>query len=492
MSLYSLIGAIFHCGINLMTLLHFSSKRYPRAIALIDDDETVTYEQLFQQATQLAFSLKKSICLHSHQKVAFLCKNHLSLIKAIFAVSRLGADLYLLNTEMSCLQFNHLVARNNFDLLIYDESLSDLVDASTYSQAKILSYHDSLPAINNFLCLDFGVVSLPRTYTGKLILQTSGTTGACKSAIHKPSLFNYLSPFIGFIERLNISSYNTAYIATPIDHGYGIAVLLLFIPLGKKIIVTSGFNASTACHLIDKHGIEVITVVPLMLQKMLQANKSSLKSLACIASGSSKLSAKLVLETFQELGYVLYNLYGTSESGLNLIATPHDLIYSSDTVGKKINGVNLSILDKDMKEVGCGKIGQLCIRPAFSKRKTTCSWIQTGDLGYQDQHGYYFLCGRIDDMIVSGGENVYPIQVEKILITHPLVKDTSIIGISDADFGERLKAFVVLREDATITESDLLNWLRPQVSRFQLPKEIQFTKSLPYTASGKPNKKQLR
>jgi fatty-acyl-CoA synthase len=157
-----------------------------------------------------------------------------------------------------------------------------------------MSNHHDLPAINNFL--NSGVnetQSLPRTSVSKIALQTSGTTGVSKDAAHKPSLFNYLNPFVAFIKRLRILNYNTAYIGTPIYHGYGLAVLLLFIPLGKKAVISSGFDAKKACRLIREHHIEVITVVPLMLQKMLRTNAKDLKSLACIASGGAKLSTKL-------------------------------------------------------------------------------------------------------------------------------------------------------------------------------------------------------
>ncbi len=478
--------SFYTCGINLMTLLHFAEQVHGDRIVLVDDEETLNYKQLLSQSTNLAFSLKEKVQLKSGQKVGMLCKNHTSLVKSIFAVSRLGADVYLLNAEISMDKLNELVVRHDFDVLIYDSELIALIEQSCFENHKILSYHDDLPAVNNLLHIKNNTKEgLQRTAMSRLVLQTSGTTGNAKEAPHKPSLFTYLNPFITLMNRLKLLNYNTAYIGTPIYHGYGIAILLLFITLGKKAVNCKGFDSKKACALILAHQVEVITVVPLMLDKLLKHNVEDLKSLACVASGGAMLQPRLINETRMKLGEVLYNLYGTSEAGLTMVATPQDLTYSTLTIGKKINGVRLKVLDHKMQEIEAGKIGQFCIRNKWS-------WIETGDLGYQDHQGYYFLCGRNDDMIVSGGENVYPIEIEQVLILHPLVEDLAVVGISDEEFGQRLKAFVLLVENASVTEEELLEWLRSKISRFQLPKTITFVDHIPYTDLGKQNKKQLK
>ncbi|THE12993.1 AMP-dependent synthetase [Bacillus timonensis] len=486
--LYRLFTSVITCGINLMTLLHFAEKKYSNRIALVDDHEALTYKQLLDQSTKLAHSLVEKADLQSGQKVGILCRNHASLVKSIFATSRVGADLYLLNTEISKQQFNAFAERHNFDLVIYDAELSPILE--NYTNQKILSYHSDHPSISNGLKENTKpVVVLPRTTKGKIVLQTSGTTGMSKDAAHQPSIIHYLHPFVAFIKRLRILDHHNAFIATPIYHGYGIAVLLLFIPLGKKVVITSGFNAKRACEIINNKQIEVVTVVPLMLQKMLQTNHEHLKSLKCIASGGAKLPTKLIDETFQKLGPILYNLYGTSESGLNFIATPQDLLYSATTIGKKIDGLKIRTLDHTHHEVPTGKIGQLHIQNDWSIHKDI--WIGTGDAGYCDENGYYFLCGRIDDMVISGGENVYPVEVEQVLIQHPYIHDVAIIGIDDEQFGQRLKAIVVPVKNASLTEEELREWLSTRVARFQLPKEISIVDYLPYTPLGKLDKKQI-
>ncbi|BDH62544.1 AMP-dependent synthetase [Lysinibacillus sp. PLM2] len=492
-ALFHLIASIIKCGINLMTLLHFAQKKFSDQIALVDDNEVLTYNQLFEQSNSLAEVLHERLDLRENQNVAIMCKNHAVLVKSIFAVSRLGANIYFVSTEMSANQLNRILKRNPFDLIIYDVELSSIIGDLEFKGNKLFSYHDQMPAINQFLDLDSPEkVHLPRRNQSKIVLSTSGTTGDSKQAEHKPSLYNYLNPFVAFIQRLNILNYKTGYIATPIYHGYGIAVLLLFIPLGKKMVISRGFNAQTACQLIEKHQVNIVTVVPTMLKRMLDTDKNALKTLSCIASGGAKLNPKLIEETFCSLGEVLYNLYGTTEVGLNFIATPKDLKYSSSTVGKIIKGTRLKILDENMNEVHVGEIGQFCIKNVWSMGNDKKKWRETGDLGYRDQLGYYFLCGRVDDMIISGGINVYPVEMEQVIMEHPEIEEVAVIGVPDEQFDQRFMAYVVRKRDSNLTVEELIEWLRPKVARYQLPKEIKFLNEMPYTTLGKLDKKQLK
>lgn len=475
-----------------MVLLKMS-ERLGNKIAIVDDDETISFNQLLHQSEVVSFILSQEYTLKSGQKVAFLCKNHASMIKAIFAVSRLGADIYLLNTEMSKNQLQPLFEKHDFDLLIYDEELSATIEQANYSKKKLMSYHNTLPAVNNLSTKKVQkILNINRTSKSKIMLLTGGTTGKSKEVAHKPSIFNYLNPFLSMLSRLNLLNYDTAYIATPIYHGYGIAVLLLFIALGKKVVISKRFEAEKACKLIRDHHVEVVTVVPIMVHKMLECSHTDLKSVACFASGGAELNPKLTAEVQRKLGDVLYNLYGTSEAGLNMIATPEDLNYSAKTIGKRIYGVRLKVLDNHKNEVEAGAIGQFCIKNDWSMKNNKASWVETGDLGYVDHNGYYFLCGRIDDMIVSAGENVYPLELEQVLINHPSVEDVAVIGMDDELFGQRLKAYVQPLKNAALTEAELYEWLRPRVARFHIPKQIVLIDQIPYTPLGKLDKKQLK
>ena len=489
-AIFRLTSAIRTYGINLMALLHFSARMHRDKIAITDEEETLTYSELSTQSKQLGAALKESYQLTGGKKAGVLCRNHASLVKTIYAVSLTGADLYLLNPDMSSSQLNGILKDHEFDLLVYDEEQHSLVEGASYSNAKLFSYHDTLSSIQRMAAAESSLShKRQRTSAGKLVLLTGGTTGKPKEAVHQPSLFNYLNPFYDFLHRLKILDYRTAYIATPIYHGYGIAVLFLFCALGKKVVIQRRFEAERACEWVRMHQAEVMTVVPLMLHKMLKVNAADMKSLACIASGGAELHPKLVKETLSQLGDVLFNLYGTSEAGLNIIATPQDLTYSPYTIGRIISGARIQIADEHQHEVEAGQIGQLCIQNQWSMKNSDSDWIKTGDMGYQDQNGYYYLCGRADSMIVSAGENVYPFEVEQVLLTHPLIEDVAVIGIADEIFGQRLKAIVQLHPDETLQEEQLLDWLRSRVARYQMPKEIVFVDHLSYTSVGKLNRK---
>ena len=492
LGLYRFLTALYRYGVNISVLLQVATKFHGEKIALVDDDGSLSYQDLLAQVKKIATVLQKDYQIQKGHRAALLCGNHGSLVKSTFALSLLGADIYLLNRKMGGLQLNKLVASYQFDFLIYDQELSSLVNGSQYSKGKILSYHHNQPAINNLASGEVGEVPLPQRVSSKIVLLTSGTTGNFKTAAHKPSLGNYLSPFLAWLDQLKLLSHNTVYIATPLYHGYGIAVLLLVLTLGKKAILTKGFEAKRACFLIRDYQVTMVTVVPIMLSRLLRCGTEDLASITCIASGGAPLSPNLVEETFQKLGPVLYNLYGTSEGGLNTIATPQDLIYSPLTIGKKIKGSQLKIVDKKLNQLEAGQVGQLYVKNSWSLINRSTDWIATGDLAYQDNYGYFFLCGRLDDMIISGGQNVYPIETEQILITHPLVEDVAVIGTNDEDFGQRLKAFILPLDNARLTEGEITEWLKPRVASYQVPKEIVFVKTLPYSSLGKLDKKHLK
>lgn len=487
-----LFSSISRYGINLMTLLYFAHKVYGNQTALVDEKETLSFSQLFEQSQILSVYLREEYGLQKGRKAAFLCKNHISLVKSIFAVSLTGADIFLLNAEMSQSQMNKLTQHNDFDFLIYDNTLHSLVTESGYTKDKILSYHDHLPAINNLSKVNpRDMKKSKRSSSGKIVILTGGTTGNYKKAVHKPSVWNFLNPCIAMLTRLKLTQLSNGYIAVPLYHGYGFAVLFLFIFLGKKTIIQYKFETKRACALIRKHRVEAVVVVPLMVHRMLEFDAEALRSLTCIASGGAELNPKLVGEVFLRLGDVLYNLYGTSEAGLSTIATPKDLRYAYNTIGKKIKGVRLRILDQNGNKVQTEHIGSFCFKNRWSMRNRKQAWINTSDLGYCDNNGYYFLCGRTDDMIVSAGENVYPAEVEQVLMQHPQIADVAVIAVRDEVFGQRLKAFVLPVKHSSMTKDEIMEWLRARVARFQLPKDIEFVDIIPYTSLGKRDRMQL-
>ncbi|OXS77501.1 AMP-binding protein [Domibacillus enclensis] len=477
--LFLLLAAVRKEGVNVMLLLHVAARLFGDKPALTDDWETVDYRQLFTRSRTLSIHFSHVYKMKKGQKIGFLCRNHLSFVTALFAASRIGADLYLLNPDAGKNRLKEMMQHHAFDVLVHDEEFAPLLNAFSISACKKFIRSSTL---QNAIADENGI--LPRSSSGRIVLLTGGTTGKPKEAVHRPSILAYISPFFTLVQRLELHHRQTAFVATPLFHGYGIGMLLSMIALGKKVVISSDFKADKACTIIKKQRIDVVSVVPLMVHKMLDCRVQDLQSLVCIASGGAELNPKLVQSVSDQLGMILYNLYGTSEGGLLSIATPQELATFPGTAGRKIRGIQLTACNEKGQQLKPGEIGQLCV-------KSKNGWAQTGDVGWQDGAGYYYLCGRTDDMIVSAGENVYPQDIERVLSYHPGIDAAAVIGIRDERFGQRLAAFVQPAPHLSLTTEELLSWLRPQLARFQLPKEIIFVQTMPHTALGKLDKKEL-
>lgn len=492
LGLYYLMTAVLTEGLNLMTLLRLAAKLHGGKIAFVDERQEIDYEVLYQQSQRLADIFKTNYNLAAKQKVAFLCRNNISFIRTMFAVSRLGTDIYLLNPEMTIDQIESLNARHKFDFFIYDDEVSDTIKELNLENKSLITYGENSDSVENFAENESSkFTKQKKTYSTNVVVLTAGTTGTPKIAKRKASIFNFLNPFFALLTELNLDKYKSVYIATPVYHGFGISAVFIGLILGEKMFMLNRFDARKGCELIRTNHIEAVTLVPLMLQRMLHKDAAALSSLECIISGGAALNPTLVEETFDKLGDKLFNLYGTSEAGFSVLATPQDLRNSSNTIGRPIAGVKLKILDSDNKQSETGKVGRLCITSSWAVKDAATKSIETGDLAYRDESGYLFLCGRNDEMIVSGGENIYPIELENILIKHDEIKQVAVIGIPDTDFGQRLKAFVVLAENSKIDQTQISDWLSNRVARFQMPKSIEFLEDLPITSVGKINKKVL-
>lgn len=473
-----------------MALLRFAAGKYKNKTAVVDEREAVSYADLYRQSQNLADALQSDFGLSAGNKTAFLCRSHANLLRALCAAARIGSRLFLLNPEMTAEQFAALVERHQFDFLFYDREVTHLV-SDDWAKKSLVVFDENKPSVESVSkAKNQTNCKIKRAFAGEIIVLTGGTTGTPKTARRKPSVFNFLNPFFALLTQLDLDKYQTVYIATPAYHGFGIAAIIIGMILGEKMFLLPRFDAAKACALIKENRIETVTVVPLMLQRMLNYDADALASIECIISGGAALNPALVAETQARLGDKLFNLYGTSEAGFSVIAAPEDLRRNPETIGKKIGGVNLAILDANDKPVPNGTIGKICIKSRWSV-KTDKNFVETGDLGFVDENGFLFLRGRTDEMIVSGGENVYPIELENIIVKHPSVQQVAVIGIPDQEFGQRLKAFVVSVPAANLTETEIKNWLAARVARFQMPAAVEFLEELPTTAIGKINKKAL-
>jgi acyl-CoA synthetase (AMP-forming)/AMP-acid ligase II len=485
-----LLGAVTTTGVNLMAVLRVAAGLHPLRTAVVDERVRLTYTELWHQAESVAAALHADRGVRAGQRVAVACRNHAAAVKAIFACSRLGAHVYLINPEMSADQMLALEARLRSDLFIHDAHSAGVFDRPPLNGKALPSYHPTGESIDRMALRPARAgVRLKKVRAGDVVVMTGGTTGQPKAAARRPSVFNFLPPFAALLIRVHLDRHDPAYLATPIYHGFGLASLLVGVILGKEMHFTERFDAEQACALIAQNRVEVVTLVPLMLQRMLRADPGSLSSLRCVVSGGAALSPALAGAALGRLGPVLFNLYGTSEAGFCVMATPDVLSRKPGSIGRPVGGVRVGIVDES-GEVAEGTTGRLCIRSAWTTSRK--GWVETGDLACRDAEGDLFLCGRTDDMVVSGGENVYPVELEHVLLQHPGVESAAVVGIPDAEFGQRLKAVVVRKCGVPPDRPALLEWLRPRVARYQMPSVVEFRDELPYTPLGKLDRRALR
>ncbi len=487
--IFFLLQSVHSQGVSLITLLDFVSRLYPKQI-IRDDTETISYRELFLQSRKIACIVRSKHGLRAKQKVGIICANHISLLRSLFAFSGLGMEIYLLNREVSRDQFSDFTNLYPLDFIVYDPEKEFLFTGTPFEEKSLPAYHPSLSSIESYGRSAFTEYKLPRFNSPGIVILTGGTSGKLKPVYRKPSVFNFLNPFCTLLNQLHLSGFNSIYIAPPVYHGFGLAATCMSFLLGAKIYFSSGFDAEKSCDLIFKEQIETVALVPLMLNRMM-VEAEKIRSLQCIISGGASLSSRLVGKVSLKLKKdILFNLYGTSEGGFCVLATPKDLDRCPETIGKPVSGVRLKILDEKKQELPANEIGQICISSRWSARHKR--WIESGDLGYKDEAGYIFLCGREDEMIVSGGENVYPIELETILSKNSNIKEVAVIGMDDEEFGQRLWVFIVPKNPQNRDSKEIQNWLKERITRYQTPKKIIFLDDIPHTPVGKPDKKRLK
>ncbi len=473
-----------------MGLLQFAAKTYPDHIAISDEQGSVSYRELLRQCAQLAATLQQQYSLQHQCKVGIMCRNHASLIRSIFAVSRTGADVFLISTDISRQQFQKLADKHHFHLVIYDDDLQPYIEASAAHLPALAADRHAAPSIRHYAAHRTTTLQrMRRASFGKITVLTSGTTGGFKVAERRSSLLSILDPFTDILNKLDPGTFRSVYIATPVYHGFGLAASFMCVAMGATMVLRRKFDVATACDLLTSKQADVLIAVPLMLQRMNDEQHGVLKIPACIVSGGAALRQELTEDLVQKQGARLYNLYGTSEAGVCIMATPEDLKRYPGSIGRELKGVHMVILNDNGKEAAIGATGSMCISSMWMANDTV--YVETGDLACKNEEGYIFLHGRKDDMIVSGGENVYPAELEHLLIQHPLIADAAVTGIADAAYGERLKAYVVAKTGCQLTDTDLREWLRPRVARYQVPAQIAYVAALPYNALGKVDKKTL-
>jgi acyl-CoA synthetase (AMP-forming)/AMP-acid ligase II len=476
--------------------------------AVIDDDGPVTYAAVDARTNSIARGFAAA-GLEPGGRSGILCRNGIGFVESMVATSKLGADSLMLNTSMSTAELKAVLERERPKIVVYDGEFADAVrEAAPRSIVRVMATSADGRSRTRTLAqlrdqsLDDPLD--PPAEEGRTVILTSGTTGAPKGARVRRA--ENLEPLAWFLSTVPIDAGSACLVQAPLFHAHGLGQFIICTALGCTIVLPPRFDAEDTLARIERHRIEVLAVVPTMLKRIIELEpgvreRYDTRSLRVVVCSGSALDGKLAREFMDAFGPVLYNLYGSTEVAWATIATPEDLRAAPGTVGRPPPHTRVEILDDDGRPLRPGHTGHIFVGhemlfegytdPAQTRRLVD-GMMTPGDLGHMDEEGRLFVDSREDDMIISGGENVYPGQVEEVLRSHPDVDDAVVIGVEDERFGQRLVAFVEPRENSGLTSEDVIEFGRENLARFKVPREVHLRDDLPRNALGKVLRRELR
>lgn len=500
------LNSLAKWGFTLAGGLGAAAARSPDNVATVDHYGTSTYADVAERTTRLASGLAGA-GFGSDSKFAVLARNHSAMVECMVASSKLGADLVLLNTGLSAHTIEEIIRNHGVDALFVDDEFEPLV---RYLPAEIMQIstqpNSVVPQWRSVdELISTGAESKPVTppkQPGKLIVLTSGTTGTPKGA-RRPTPPGF-GAIAAMLSRMPLHRDEVIMLSAPLFHAWGLAALQVSAPLLATVVLSERFDAEECLKTIALHRCTVLILVPVMLQRILELPAEVLKrydtsSLRVVASSGSPIPGAAVVKFMDTFGDILYNFYGSTEVSWATIADPTDLRLAPTTAGRPPLGTRIAILGQDGNRVPVGAVGRIFVGndmlfDGYTNAATPAiedQLMDTGDLGYLDASGRLFVAGRDDEMIISGGENVFPRPVEEAIAALPQVVEVAVAGVPDAEFGQRLAAFVVRAKGATLDEEMVRTYVRNRLSRFSIPRDVTFVNQLPRTATGKVLKRHL-
>jgi acyl-CoA synthetase (AMP-forming)/AMP-acid ligase II len=484
-----------------------AAARYPDAPALIDERGTLSFDEVDRRTNALARGLAGH-GLTEGDAVALMCRNHRGFVETSVACSKLGLHAVFLNTGFAGPQVAEVASREDVAGIVYDEEFADVIAGARSGRACFVAWQDGPsaagdPTLEELIATRVDSPLPPPQQAGRAVILTSGTTGTPKGA-NRPNPSS-LSPVAAILSAIPLRARQTTLISAPLFHAWGYAHMLLGTSLSATLVLRRRFDPEDAVRTIAAHRADALIVVPVMLQRMLECGPERLRShdtgsLRVIAVSGSALPGPLAHRVMDAFGETLYNLYGSTEVAWATIASPHDLRAAPGTAGRPPRGTVVRLVDEHGQAVAPGATGRIFVGSELlfegytggGDKDRLAGLMATGDVGHFDAEGRLFIDGRDDDMIVSGGENVFPAEVEDLLAAVPGVREAAVVGVADEQFGQRLRAVVSLAPGAELTESDLQDHVRRHLARYKVPREVLFVDELPRNATGKILKRELR
>ncbi|QIS05683.1 AMP-binding protein [Nocardia brasiliensis] len=484
------------------TLIRHGARIAPDSLALADEKGELTYGEIDKQSTAIARGLHAA-GLTEGTVVGVLARDHRGLILSMVAASKAGVRVALMNTGFAKPQFAEVCQREKVKAMLHDSEFLGLLDALPADLPRYLTWVDEgteLPAgaqtLDDLVASNSSEELAPPSKPGGFIILTSGTTGLPKGATRAK-----VSPLATaqFLDRVPFPYRGAQVIVSPIFHSTGFGTWLVGMAMGNKIVVRRRFDAEATLKLIADHKAEMLVAVPTMLHRMTELDpairaKYDISSLKVILLAGSALSPELTVKATQVFGPVLYNLYGSTECSVAAIATPDDLAVAPGTVGRAPVTCEVRLFDDNDKQVtAINTTARIFIRSGTPfegytdgrNKQIIDGFMSSGDVGHFDEHGLLMVDGRDDDMIVSGGENVFPQEVENLLLERPDIFDAAVVGVDDAEFGKRLRAFVVPEPGQNPDGEEIKAYVKNNLARYKVPREVVFLDDLPRNPTGK-------
>jgi fatty-acyl-CoA synthase len=485
-----------------------SAVRRPDNIGIIDELGTLTFREIHTRTNALA-NAWSDLGIGEGDGVAILCRNHRGFIDATVACSKLGANALYLNTMFAAPQITDVCKREKPKAIVYDHEFEDLVKEAGKRRKRFVAWFEGEdgkptadPVLEDLIAEGDRSDLLPPAEKGRVVILTSGTTGTPKGA--NRSQPRSLAPAAGFLSMIPLRAEEPWMVAAPMFHSWGFAHFTLGMALGATLVLNRRFDPEQTLSTCAQHECTALVVVPVMLQRILELppetiDRYDLRALRVIDASGSALTGPLATQVMDRFGDILYNLYGSTEVAWATIAQPRDLRAAPGTAGRPPFGTILKLYDEQGREVAQGQTGRIFVGNEMlfegytggGNKDVIDGLMSTGDVGHLDDGGRLFVDGRDDEMIVSGGENVFPREVEDLLQHHPAVDDVAVVGVDDEKFGQRLRAFVVCANGGSVGEDELKSYVKENLASYKVPREVVFLDELPRNATGKVLKREL-
>jgi fatty-acyl-CoA synthase len=482
-------------------LLHGIHRHGP-GIAIVDELGSLTFDELDQKSNALARGLLAA-GIGEGDVIALLARDHRGLVLSMLAAGKIGARLLMMNTGFAKPQFADVLGREKATAVLHDSEFVGLLDAISDPIPRVLTWVDDdyqppadIATVESLIEHHSSAELAPPGKPGGIVLLTSGTTGTPKGAPR-----DKVSPMLSaqLLDRIPMPRNEAVVLAAPIFHGTGLGQFVLSLTLGNTVVLQRRFNPEATLQNVARHRARGLMLVPTMLQRIIDLDPETLakydtSSLRIVFVAGSALPPDLCVRTREAFGDVLYNMYGSTEVAVAAIATPKDLRAAPGTVGKPVLACRVELYDADRRRITApNTVGTIFVSSSTSfkgytdgrHKEIVDGLLCSNDIGHFDENGLLFVDGRDDDMIVSGGENVFPLEVENLLTMRNDVYDAAVIGVDDRDFGKRLRAFVVASPESTRDPQEIKNYVKANLARYKVPRDVVFIDELPRNTTGK-------